>query len=66
MTDEMLTQLGMNLAVPAFIAFLMFVIWDLAKKSNAGKMGTFALFIALGVGFLGYTIKIVLQFVINK
>lgn len=66
MTDEMLTQLGMNLAIPGFIAFLLFIIWDLAKKSNAGKLGTFALFIALGVGFLGYMIKIVLQFVINK
>ena len=66
MTDEMLTQLGMNLAVPAFIAFLLFIIWDLAKKSNAGKLGTFALFIALGVGFLGYMIKLVLQVMINK
>ena len=66
MTDEMLTQLGMNLLVPGFILFLLFISWDLAKKSNDGKLGTFALFIALGVGLLGYMIKIVLQFVIGQ
>ena len=66
MTDEMLTELGMKLLVPAFILFLLFIIYDLAKKSNAGKTGTIALFLALGVGFLGFIIKGILQYMLDK
>ena len=48
------------------ILFLMFIIWDIAKKSNAGKTGTFALFLALSVGFVGYMIKVILQWQLEK
>lgn len=61
MTEEMATKLGMELLVPAVILFLMFIIWDLAKKSKAGKVGTFTMFLALSVGFIGYVIKVILQ-----
>ena len=61
MTDEMLTKWGMQLLVPAVILFLMFIIWDLAKQAKAGKVGTFAMFLALSVGFIGYMIKVILQ-----
>ncbi len=66
MTDEMLTDLGMKLVLPLFIGFLLFIIYDLAKKSKAGKTGTIALFVALGVGFLGFIIKAVLQYFMEK
>lgn len=66
MTDEMLTKWGMELGIPALILFLMFIIWDIAKKSNAGKTGTFALFLALSVGFVGYMIKVILQWQLEK
>ena len=66
MTDEMLTKWGMELGIPSLILFLMFIIWDIAKKSNAGKTGTFALFLALSVGFVGYMIKVILQWQLEK
>lgn len=48
-------------AMPALITimvgFMVFIIWDLAKRSNAGKFGTLILFIALGLGILGFVIK---------
>ncbi|MCB1658364.1 MAG: DUF2788 domain-containing protein [Moraxellaceae bacterium] len=66
MSEEMATKLGMELLVPAVILFLMFIIWDLAKKSKAGKVGTFAMFLALSVGFIGYVIKVVLQWQMEK
>ena len=47
MTDEMLTEWGMKLLVPAFI-------------------GTLGLFLALGFGFLGYMIKVFLQWQMEK
>lgn len=66
MTDEMVTEWGMKLLVPAVILFLLFIIYDLAKESKAGKMGTIALFLALAIGFLGYVIKVFLQWQMEK
>ncbi|MEN0109072.1 MAG: DUF2788 domain-containing protein, partial [Pseudomonas sp.] len=34
-------------------------VWDLAKKSKAGKYGTMVLVLALGLGVLGFIIKTV-------
>ena len=36
-----------------------YIVWDLAKKSNAGKFGTAILFFVLGLGVLGFIIKTV-------
>ncbi|MFV3306460.1 DUF2788 domain-containing protein [Pseudomonas sp. NY15181] len=43
--------------VTALILFMAFIVWDLAKKSKAGRMGTMVLFFALGLGVLGFLIK---------
>ncbi len=54
------------LGVGGLIAFMTFIMWDLAKESKAGRFGTFILFIALGLGLLGFLIKTVLVEVVNK
>ncbi|AGI22594.1 DUF2788 domain-containing protein [Pseudomonas sp. BGr12] len=43
--------------VTGLILFMAFIVWDLAKKSKAGRMGTMVLFFALGLGVLGFLIK---------
>ncbi|MCY1421979.1 hypothetical protein D3C76_853860 [compost metagenome] len=43
--------------VTGLILFMGFIVWDLAKKSKAGRMGTMVLFFALGLGVLGFLIK---------
>lgn len=43
--------------VTVLILFMAFIVWDLAKKSKAGKFGTLILFFALGLGVLGFIIK---------
>lgn len=43
--------------ISLLMAFMAFIIWDLAKQSNAGKWGTAVLFFALGLGMLGLIIK---------
>lgn len=42
------------------VAFMGFIVWDLAKKSKAGRWGTAVLFFALGLGVLGFIIKAVI------
>lgn len=60
MTIEQFEEWSLILGVAVLIGFMMFIVWDLAKKSDAGKFGTFILFIALGMGLLGFVIKTVL------
>ncbi|WP_315042653.1 DUF2788 domain-containing protein [Faucicola mancuniensis] len=65
-SNETITKLGMNVLVPVFIAFLFFIMWDLSKKNKAGKQGTFWIFVALGGGFFGFLIKMVLEYYFSR
>lgn len=60
MTVEQFESWSLYICVGGLIAFMIFIVWDLAKKSKAGKFGTFILFFALGLGLLGFIIKTVL------
>lgn len=50
-------SLALNIGLVMFAAFVFFIIYDLAKKSNAGKFGTFILFGALGLGLAAFLVK---------
>ncbi|WP_370277331.1 DUF2788 domain-containing protein [Pontibacterium sp.] len=47
----------LNVGLALFAGFIFFIIYDLAKKSNAGKFGTAILFFALGLGLAAFLIK---------
>jgi hypothetical protein len=64
--DEWLTEYGVTLGVGALILFMIFIVWDLAKRSNAGKFGTFILYIALAMGILGFLIKVVITYLMEN
>ena len=66
MDIETFESWSMILGVGGLIAFMTFIMWDLAKESKAGRFGTFILFIALGLGLLGFIIKTVLVEVVDK
>lgn len=65
-SSELITKLGMYVLLPIFIAFLFFIMYDISKKNNAGKQGTFWIFLALGGGFFGFLIKIVLEWYFSR
>ena len=60
-TEEQLAGFFLTYGVAAFILFMVFIIGHLAWQSKAGKFGTFVIFLGLGVGFVGYVAKIVIQ-----
>lgn len=62
MTTEQFEFWSMYIGIGVLIAFMFFIIYDLGKESNAGKFGNFILFLALGLGMLGFLIKIILQY----
>ena len=47
----------MTLLITALVGFMGFIVWDLAKKSRAGRFGTVLLFSVLGLGILAFVIK---------
>ena len=61
MTEEQFSEFFSTYGVGALILFMVFIIGNLAWQSKAGKFGTFVIFLGLGVGFVGYLAKIVIQ-----
>lgn len=49
METEQFEALMMYVLVGGLIVFMFFIIWDLAKKSKAGRLGTAVLFLTLGL-----------------
>lgn len=60
------TSWGLYVLLPIFIAFLFFIMWDISKKSDAGRAGTFWIFLALGAGFVGFLLKLLLEVAFKK
>ena len=63
-TEEQVAQFGLTFGVGAFMLYMVFIIFQLARESKAGKFGTFVLFLALGFGLVGFAAKSVIKFFI--
>jgi uncharacterized membrane protein YqjE len=56
-TEEQISQFGVTFGLGGLMVFMLFIIWDLARKSKAGRLGTFVLFFVLAFGMLGFVAK---------
>ncbi|WP_163557612.1 DUF2788 domain-containing protein [Halomonas sp. NO4] len=52
--------------IGGLILFMSFIIRDLARQSRAGRFGTIMLFVVLGAGMLGYILKVVITWLIER
>jgi hypothetical protein len=59
-SEEQVAEFGLTFGVGGFILFMLFIIWNLAKESKAGRLGTFILFFVLSFGMLGFVAKTLL------
>lgn len=64
-TEGQIAQFGLSVGVTAFILYMLFIVFNLAQESKAGKFGTFVLFLVLSFGMLGFVAKNVIQWVMN-
>jgi hypothetical protein len=64
-TEEQISQIGLTWGMALLIGFMLFIIWDLARKSGAGRIGTFVLFFVLAFGMLGFLAKHVIKWVMG-
>ena len=66
MSEEQFINWSMGILLTGLILFMGFIIWDLGKQSNAGRFGTFVLFLALGFGVTGFVFKeLLVSFIIG-
>ena len=65
LTEEQIANFGMTFGIAAFMLFMLFIIWDLARKSQAGRFGTFVLFFVLAFGMLGFVAKQILTWLLK-
>jgi len=65
MDEAVVAEFGLNVGLAAFIGFMLFIIWDLARKSGAGPLGTFILFFVLAFGILGFIMKNIIQWLLD-
>jgi len=60
-TEEQVANWGMTFGLGAFMLYMLFIIGELAYRSKAGKVGTFALFFVLAFGMLGFIAKNIIE-----
>ncbi|WP_198552241.1 DUF2788 domain-containing protein [Macromonas nakdongensis] len=64
-TEGQIAQFGLTFGVGAFILYMLFIVFNLARESKAGKFGTFILFLVLSFGMLGFLAKNVIKWVLG-
>ena len=57
MDPALLEEWMMTILVSILIIFMAFIVWDLAKKSKAGRFGSFILVVVRGLGVAAFIIK---------
>jgi len=62
--EEQIAGFGLTFGVGAFMLYMAFIIYQLARDSKAGRFGTFVLFLALGFGLVGFAAKGVIKWFI--
>ncbi|SFR78590.1 Protein of unknown function [Marinobacter daqiaonensis] len=60
MNEALFAEIALYVFLTALIGWMGFIVWDLAKKSQAGRLGTIILFTVLGAGVVGFIVKTVL------
>jgi hypothetical protein len=64
-TEEQVAEFGLTWGLAFFVGFMLFIIWDLARKSKAGRFGTFVLFFVLAFGILGFIVKTLIKWLMG-
>ncbi|MEZ5739421.1 MAG: DUF2788 domain-containing protein [Burkholderiaceae bacterium] len=60
-TEAQISEFGVTFGLGALILYMLFIILNLARKSGAGRLGTFVLFFVLSFGMLGFIAKSIIQ-----
>ncbi len=65
-TEEQNSTFGLTYGVGAFMLYMLFIVAQLARESKAGRFGTFVLFLGLAFGMVGFIVKLLLQWILER
>jgi hypothetical protein len=65
MTIEQFESLSLNLGIGGLVAYMFYIMYRLARDSGAGRIGSLAIFLSLGLGIMGFAAKSVIQLLIE-
>ncbi|MBI3576267.1 MAG: DUF2788 domain-containing protein [Gammaproteobacteria bacterium] len=65
MIIEQFESWSLTLGIGGLIGWMLLIIWKMGQESKAGKFGYFVLFLALGLGFIGFIAKTILVELMN-
>jgi len=64
-TEAQISWLGLTVGVGGLMAYMLFIIGQLAWESKAGKFGTFVLYLGLALSMVGFLAKLAIEKVIE-
>ncbi len=62
---EQFTEISLALGIGGLMAFMIFIMYRLARESKAGGFGTLVIFVSLGLGLLGLVAKKIIEFTLD-
>jgi len=65
LTEGQIANFGLTWGLGGLIVFMLFIIYDLARKSKAGRFGAFILFFVLGFGIFGFLLKNIIGWLLD-
>lgn len=66
MTEAQLSDTMMYVGVGGLILLMVFIVLNLARQSKAGRYGTMVLLLALILGVVGFLLKSVMMWFIER
>jgi hypothetical protein len=60
MSIEDFESWSLTIGISGLIVWMLLIIWKMGKESEGGKFAYFVLFLALGLGFIGFIAKTIL------
>ena len=66
MTEKEFTEISLTLGLTFGIGYMLFIVYQLAKESKAGRYGSIILFVGLGLGMFGFAMKYVIKFYLDS
>jgi hypothetical protein len=64
MSIQQFESISLFLGIGGLMAYMVFIMFRLAKESNAGRFGGFVIFGALGLGIVGFVAKSAIQYLV--
>ncbi len=61
MSEELFAEIGLYVGLTLLIGWMCYIMYKLGQESKAGKFGSIMIFVALGVGVLGFVLKGVIK-----